>query len=90
MEEQRKWHLGREIPVATILILVIQTIGVVWWAATISAKVDSMDKATVVAQLVQVGIDRRQDDEALRSENRILVQLDKLNAKLDRMMESRK
>lgn len=87
MEEQRKWHLGREIPVATILILVAQTIGAIWWAATISAKVDANDKATIVATLVQSQTDRRQDDEAVRSETRIVMQLDKLNSKLDRLME---
>lgn len=90
MEEQRKWHIGKEIPVATILILVVQTIGAIWWAATISAKVEANDKATIVATLVQAQTDRRQDDEAVRSETRIITQLEKLSTKIDRYMEAKR
>ncbi|HHN73059.1 MAG TPA: hypothetical protein ENK13_03115 [Thermopetrobacter sp.] len=38
------WHLDRRVPVALIATLVMQTIGVVWWAATISARVDAIER----------------------------------------------
>lgn len=31
------WHLERKVPIALILTLVIQTAGMVWWAASLSA-----------------------------------------------------
>ena len=84
-----RWHVGREIPIATIIVLILQTAGVIWWAASTSAKVDFMRESTVAAQIVQTAVDRKQDDESQRSESRILVQLDKLNAKLDRLIEKK-
>ncbi len=86
-ENRRKWHVGREIPVATLLVLVMQTAGVVWWAASTSARVDYMKEAAVTSQIVQAAIDRRQDDDSQRSEARIIVQLDRINAKLDMLTE---
>ncbi len=37
------WHLDRRVPVALIIAIVTQTIGIVWWAATISARVDGLE-----------------------------------------------
>lgn len=35
-----RWHVGREIPIALILALVMQTGGGVWWASNMSSKLD--------------------------------------------------
>lgn len=35
-----RWHVGKEIPLALIFALFLQTAGWVWWAATQSAKLD--------------------------------------------------
>lgn len=37
-----KWHVGKEIPIALILAMLLQTGGWIWWAATMSAKMDSL------------------------------------------------
>lgn len=37
-----RWHVGREIPLALIVALLLQTGGWVWWAATQSAKLDTL------------------------------------------------
>jgi hypothetical protein len=37
-----RWHVGREIPLALIIALLLQTGGWVWWAATQSAKLDTL------------------------------------------------
>ena len=84
------WHLGKEVPIATIIVLILQTAGVIWWAATTSAKVDFMKEANVAAQIVQTSIDKRQDEESSRSEARIIVQLDRVNAKLDKLIDSKR
>lgn len=81
------WRLGKEIPIATIVVLAVQTASVIWWAASTSAKVEFMRETVVTTQVAQVAVDRRQDEEAQRAENRILLQLDKLNQKMDRLIE---
>jgi hypothetical protein len=84
-----KWHLGREIPIAVIVMLVIQTCGVVWWAASLSAEQKSQRDIIVAGRLVQAEVDRRQDDEVQRSESRLLAAIDRVNLKLDRLIERR-
>lgn len=34
---QSGWHLDRRVPAALIIAVMIQTAGIVWWAATLSA-----------------------------------------------------
>ena len=38
--DHRKWHVGKEIPLAMIFTLIIQTCTVVWWAAGINSKLE--------------------------------------------------
>lgn len=40
--QKESWHVGKEIPIALIATIAFQTIGLIWWAATITAKVDSL------------------------------------------------
>jgi hypothetical protein len=35
-----RWHIGKEIPLAVLLMLFVQTGGGIWWAANVSAKID--------------------------------------------------
>lgn len=35
-----RWHVGKEIPLAVLFTLVIQTGGGVWWLAQVSSKID--------------------------------------------------
>jgi len=43
MEQDRRvndsWHVGKEIPLAMLFAIVIQTLAAVWWAASFSATV---------------------------------------------------
>lgn len=38
------WHLDKRVPLALILSLTVQTGVMVWWAATLSARVDDHDR----------------------------------------------
>lgn len=38
------WHLDKRVPLALILSLAVQTGVMVWWAATLSARVDDHDR----------------------------------------------
>ena len=45
------WHLDKRVPLALILTVALQTAGMVWWAASISARVETHDRQ--IAALVQ-------------------------------------
>ena len=86
----RKWRFGKEIPLAIVGAIALQTVGVVWSAATLNAKVENNEKAANTAAIVQATVDRKQDEEARRSEDRILTALEKLSSKVDRVLEVKK
>lgn len=46
-ERQDTWKLDRHIPIAVIFALLAQTGGVVWWASTISSRVDGAVETNV-------------------------------------------
>ena len=65
-DRPERWHVGKEIPIALIFALFVQTGGWVWWAATQSAKLDtltSMMSDFKAAQYTQN--DNRRDMEVL-------------------------
>lgn len=70
-----------------IVALLVQTAGAIWWAASISAEVKYVKETQAGMIVAQAIVDRRQDDEAKRSEDRIIQRIDALNLKLDRMIE---
>jgi uncharacterized membrane protein len=41
------WHLDKRVPVAMIFAILMQTIGIVWWAATIGADVAQLKTSDV-------------------------------------------
>ena len=52
--EREKWHVGKEIPIAVIFTLIFQTAGVIWWAASLSGKIDNLTE-----QVAWLKADRR-------------------------------
>ena len=42
-----QWHVGKEIPLAMIFGMLIQSAGVVWWAATLSGKIDNLAEQVI-------------------------------------------
>jgi hypothetical protein len=39
-----EWHLDKKVPIALIASLAIQTIAIVWWAASLSTRVDALER----------------------------------------------
>ena len=40
-EDDTRWHLDKQIPISLLAVLILQTGGGVWWAATMSGKIDN-------------------------------------------------
>ncbi len=60
---RERWHVGKEIPIAVMLTLLVQTGGIVWWAATVSGKLDS-----VMAQVSELRSERYTKNDAQRDQ----------------------
>lgn len=43
------WHLDKKVPVAIILTLAIQTGGIVWWGATTSERLNTLERSAAAA-----------------------------------------
>jgi hypothetical protein len=69
--EDGNWHLDKRVPIALILTVLVQTGGILWWAASLSERVnvlerhqantmpqgDRLTKVEVRLEGVQTGID---------------------------------
>lgn len=93
-EQRKKWHAVREIPLALIYTIILQTVlgaGTLGaFAASTTAKFDALDKAGTAYQAVQISVDKRQDEDARRSEDRILAELRDIKLQLNKIAEQRK
>lgn len=38
------WHLDKRVPIALIVAIFIQTSGVIWWASSITARMDQVER----------------------------------------------
>lgn len=43
-KKREPWHLDKRVPVALILTLMFQTFGAIWWAATMSERMNSLER----------------------------------------------
>jgi hypothetical protein len=42
---EASWHLDRKVPIALILAIVLQTGGLVWWASSLSERVNALERS---------------------------------------------
>ena len=73
MEYNGEWHLNKSVPIALIFAIFIQTAGAIWWASTINAKVDELDRSISQSNVIQVDDSRDLASENLRQWARINV-----------------
>ncbi len=60
-QQRDRWHVGREIPIAVVIAVALQTISGIWWAAGLSSKMDSTQ-----AQIIELKMDRYSSSDARR------------------------
>lgn len=75
-----RWHVGKEIPIALIFALFIQTAGWIWWAATQSAKLDTLTQLMAQFQTTQYT-----QADAGRDKQLIMTQYDNLSRRVDKL-----
>ncbi|HHI81959.1 MAG TPA: hypothetical protein ENJ99_02290 [Rhizobiales bacterium] len=88
---EHHWHLDRRVPVALITAIMMQTIGIVWWAATLSARVDVLEERIRAARTNETRIVRLEANQTAVYQrlDRIEVLTRRIEVKLDRLLTGR-
>ena len=81
------WHLSKEVGLSVIIAIVVQTVGLVWWARGVIASVEQRLVLLEVARTEQSEQDRIQDQRAASTASAISARLDRIEDKLDRLIE---
>jgi hypothetical protein len=79
--EREPWHLDKKVPLALIMTMFLQTIGIIWWAASLSTRVDHQERQIVglVQAEQQTKLEARRIGEWLsRVDERIAAQTEML------------
>lgn len=81
-----KWHIGREIPIAVLIVLLVQTGGAVWWASKMDSRIQ-----TIADQFNRFDIERYTKEDA-RRDRELFSQMFKTNeiliTQFDRRMQN--
>ena len=80
------WHLDRKVPLTLIFAMLVQAGMVIWAVADVKKDVEIL-KVQATSQRER---DERQDKSAAEAYQRLSYQLEKIDAKLDRLTEKRK
>ncbi len=80
--ERRRWHVSKEIPLALIVSLLLQTGGIVWWVAKADSRLE--DHEGRIEKIEQFENDRRSGDSVIADRlNRIIERLVRIETRLD-------
>lgn len=86
---QQGWHLDKKVPLSLIFSMIVQACLVVWAIADIKKDVEVLKVQTASEFLGQHDRDRRQDDQAAAALAIIRAQLERMENKMDRVIEGR-
>ena len=71
-----RWHIAKEVPLAVLLMLMMQTAGGIWWLAQLSAKIDN-----AISRIGEFAVERYTKEDARRDRELVLAIVDQLRQK---------
>lgn len=83
--KQEPWHIKREIQIGHLITTMSVAFSVIWYAGKLEQRIALVEQS-VVAQRER---DAAQDSAALQAYQQTRAQLDRIDAKLDRLIEAR-
>lgn len=83
--DDQKWHVGKEIPIAMIVTVIMQTMGVIWWAATLSAKMDDLSY-----QVAALTADKYTKSDAGKDQKYVEQKMNDIERRVDNLERYRK
>jgi CHASE1-domain containing sensor protein len=48
-EETKAWHVEKGVPIAVILTIALQTVALVWWASSLTFRVEKLEQQVSAA-----------------------------------------
>ena len=79
------WHLDKKVPIGIIAAMLLQFAGGLWFVSKLDSRIYTLETAAVM----QRETDQRQDDQARATRAEVLRQLERIDEKLDRLIEKR-
>lgn len=76
-DKQQSWHIGKEIPIALVFAILLQTAGGMWWAATVTTKLNEL-----TYQVAAIDADRYTKSDAQKDGALYAMEIADLNRRL--------
>lgn len=67
------WHIAKEVPIAVLFMLCLQTGGGIWWLAQLSAKIDN-----AISRIGEFAVERYTKEDARRDRELLVALIDQL------------
>ena len=83
--KQEPWHIKREIQIGHLITTMSVAFSVIWYAGKLEQRIALVEQSVVT----QRERDASQDSAALQAYQQTRAQLDRIDAKLDRLIEAR-
>lgn len=80
VQTKESWHVGKEIPIAMLFAIFVQTAGAIWWAATLSAKMDDLS-----FQVASLTAEKYTQHDAIRDQALIAEKIDNINRRIEEL-----
>lgn len=82
-----QWHLDKRVPIALVVTIMLQTAGIVWWAATLTANQERLNEK-VVEQQAQINRFINERDDNRDRLTRLETQLTEIKMTLTRVADA--
>lgn len=88
-KEKEYWHVGKEIPIALVFAIAVQTIAGIWWAASFTATVTTkLDDLSY--QVAALTADKYTQHDARRDMQIVDAKIDSIKQSINNLKEDAK
>ena len=89
---ENSWHLDKKVPIAIIFAILMQTVGIVWWASQMDSRVAHLEgDGSLFVTKIECMKNHEVIDERMRSTERLTERIEgsinRMDNKLDRLIE---
>ena len=87
---KERWHVGKEIPLAVVMTMILQAVAIVWFAAQMDNQID-INKASIERNLVRIdaaGVEIDDLYDAISEQNVLNARLEVTMLNIDKTLES--
>lgn len=81
------WHLDKKVPISIIFAIVLQCVSFTWFMGKQDARITLIEQSRVERISAQHDRDERQDQDTAARFEEVSKRLDKMDGKLDRLIE---